>query len=70
MWKVSEKCNPLIPDVRITVSKLDTTCKVDLTFLVVRLSRFQFQILLSNILDFSEFSGIFLDYFGNLRSRC
>ena len=58
------QCNPLIPGVRITVSKLDTTYKIDLTFLIVRLSRFQFQILSSNILEFSEFSEIFLNYFG------
>ena len=37
---VKEYCNPLIPDVRITVSKLDTTYKIDLTFLIVRLNRF------------------------------
>ena len=35
-------CNPLIPGIRITVSVRDTTYKVDLTFLIVRLSRFQF----------------------------
>jgi len=58
------KCNPLIPDVRIIVLMLDTAYKIDLTFLVVRLSRFQFQILFFNIVDFSEFSEIFLDYFG------
>ena len=34
--------NPLISDVCITVSVLDTAYKVDLTFLIVRLSRFQF----------------------------
>ena len=57
-------CKPMILDVRITVSVLDTVYKVDLIFLLVRLSRLQFQILFSNILDFSEFSGIFLNYFG------
>ena len=56
--------NPLILDVRIAVSVLDTAYKVDLTFLLVSLSRFQFQILFFNILDFSEFSENFLDYFG------
>ena len=57
-------CNPLIPGVRITVSVRDTTYHIDVTFLVVRLSRFQFQKSFSNILDFSGFFGIFLDYFG------
>ena len=39
-------CNPLIPGVRITVSVLDTTYKIDLT--LVRVSRFQFQIVFFN----------------------
>ena len=64
------KCNPLILPVRIIVSVLDTAYKVDLTFLILRLSRFQFQILFFNILNFSKFFEIFLDYFGNLRNRC
>ena len=58
-----EKCNPLILDVRITVSVLDTAYKIDLTFLIVRLSWLKFQILFFNILGLSEFSEIFLDYF-------
>ena len=56
-------CNPLLPDVRITVSVRDTTYNVDLTFLVVRLSRFQFQISFSNLLDFSGFSRTFSGLF-------
>ena len=63
-WNVYNHCNPPLPDVRITVSVLDTVYKIGLSFLVVRLSRFQFQIVIFNIVDFSEFSGIFLDYFG------
>ena len=55
---ILEWCNPLTLDVCITILVLDTAYKVDLTILVVRLS--QFQILFSNILEFSE---IFLDYF-------
>jgi len=35
-------CKPPILDVRVPVSVLDTTYKVDLTFLLVWLSRFQF----------------------------
>jgi len=31
-------CNPLLPGVRITVSVPDTTYKIDLTSVVVRLS--------------------------------
>jgi len=62
-FEKERSCNPLIPDVRITVSVLDMPYKMDLTFLVVRLSRFQFQILFSNILDFSEFSENFSGLF-------
>jgi len=52
------------PAVHITIYVQDTASKVDLTLLVVRLSQFQFQIIFFNILNFSEFSGIFLDYYG------
>ena len=34
------ECNPLFPDIRITVSVRDTTYNIDLTFLVVRVSQF------------------------------
>ena len=63
MMAVIGGCNPLILDVCITVSVLDTVYKIDLISLLVRLSQFQFQILFFNILDFLGFSGIFLDYF-------
>jgi len=52
-------CNPLLPGVRITVSVRDKTYKIDLTSVVVRLSRFQFYKSFSNILDFSGFSRLF-----------
>ena len=52
-------CNPLNPGVRITVLVLDTTYKIYLIFLLVRLNRFQFQISFSNILNFLEFSELF-----------
>ena len=51
-------------NVCVTVSVLDTVYIFDLTFLVVKLTRFQFQILFSNILYFSGFSEDFVDYFG------
>jgi len=51
------------------VSVRDTTYYVDFTFLIVRLSWFQFQISFSNILDFSEFSENFWIILKTLRSR-
>ena len=41
----------------------DPSILIDLVFSVVRFNQFQFQILFSNILDFSWFSKIFLNYF-------
>ena len=51
-WKGYNSCQP---DPWCTYHSISTAYKIDLTFLIVRLSQFQFQIL---------FSNIFLDYFG------
>ena len=50
-------------DLLVAVSVLDTVYVFDLTFMVVRLNQCQLQILFSNILDFLDFSRIFLNYF-------
>jgi len=56
-------CNPPTLDVCVTVSILDMVCKFNLTFLVVRLNRFQFHILFPNILGSFRIFWNFLDYF-------
>jgi len=55
--------NLSVLDIRVTISIVNTILVLDLTFLIVILNRFQLQILFSNILYFSRFSGSFFELF-------